>query len=58
MSGPEGGSGLPRRLAPENHVTARSINQTGYFQLIASPPQTVPVHNAALDVSGWEAAHD
>jgi hypothetical protein len=54
-AGPEPSSS---RVDPENRTTARPVYQTGYYQLIASPPETTPVQTVGLDDSGWQASHD
>jgi hypothetical protein len=48
----------PPRQPTENRTTARPVYQTGYFQLIASPPKTAPIHDASLGDDGWHAARD
>ena len=48
----------PPRQPTDNRTTARPVYQTGYFQLIASPPKTAPIHDASLGDDGWQAARD
>jgi hypothetical protein len=44
--------------APPDRTASRPVQQATYFQLIDSPPKTVPVHQVGIDDGGWRPSHD